>query len=100
MTPEEIARVLIDSGYRKTSNKYRIVARVDVEQPPKECFSQHHGGYFGDDYYRRCHSKDKLVLPYEVFRLIPTSGHSDTGCMPRSAALPEALAAAKVLEKR
>lgn len=93
VTVDEIVKVLVDSGYRKVSNKYRTMARVDVAVPPKECYGQHTKLYLGDDHYRRCFSKDKITVPVEVSRRMPTSGHDETGFLPLSPRLPEALVA-------
>lgn len=87
MTSIEIAQVLIASGYRKVSNRFLTIARVDnqfVDLP------------YGADYYRRCNSRDTLsMIPSLVFRLIPTSGHDATGWVVLHPQLQDALTAMK-----
>lgn len=87
--PETLTRL----GYRRVSNKYGIVARIDREdfvqvlarslrRAPADFYVP--GGtdrVAGNwcDYYRRVHSKDRIELPREVARRVPPSGHDSTG---------------------
>lgn len=90
-----VAESLIARGYRRISNTHRIVARVDREdwriflaraQAPwnlsegsdwVECL-----GNSAADYYRRCFSTDKKIIPTLVFKLIPSSNHDPIGYVP------------------
>lgn len=86
------ARELIALGYCRTSNKYRMLARIDradwVEVMAKEyrrapadfCIpgeTEPTGNWC--DQYRRCFSNDKIEVSEEVFKLMPPSGHNPTG---------------------
>jgi len=64
---EEEARRLFDLGYRQVSNRYGIVARVDVPDLPAALekalpFSSADKWerWEQEDHWRRCFSKDKL----------------------------------------
>jgi hypothetical protein len=78
-----IARKLYDDGYRQVSNKFRIVARVDIPiQQMKEFFIQQNYGRSNcgvpsctvesqSEHYRRCYSKDAIEgVPFEVMRFL------------------------------
>jgi hypothetical protein len=73
-TPEAVACILADSGYRLTSNRFGIVSRVDR---PGAC--KH-----GFDFYRRVHSTDKIEgLPECVCRHLRVGGPAgDVGYRP------------------
>lgn len=84
-------------GYRRTSNRHRMVSRVD--RPDwREYMAQQHAPWDAErgtqdgprwvrclgegaaDHYRRTHSEDNLEgLPPDVFRRIPGSNGDDTG---------------------
>jgi hypothetical protein len=68
MNSPEVAAILAASGYRRISNRYRTVARCEAGPIPH-----------GPDWTRRCVSKDKLVLPQSVYKLVPPSDHDKTG---------------------
>lgn len=78
----ETAVELAAMGYRRVSNKYLTVSRVD--RPDwKYVLAKTHVqglswvaalGHDAPDMYRRCVSKDKLTVPEEVFRKVPGSG--------------------------
>lgn len=79
---------LASLGYRRVSNKHRIIARVDRPDWQDYMASTHPLGMEwvnclgkgAPDHYRRCHSDDWLEgVPPAVFRLIPASGWDDTG---------------------
>ena len=82
-------------GYRKISNKHRIVARIDREDwvhvlaksmrravadfyEPNGQVSSHWA-----DHYRRCHSSDKLTLGDAFFKLMRGSSGDSTGFCPK-----------------
>lgn len=73
----------IERGYRRISHKYLTVSRVDkrnwMETIKKENPYILLGLDQGADHYRRCFSEDKIVLPQEIFRQIPGSGHDPCG---------------------
>lgn len=86
-TPEVQAHRLALSGYRCTSNTYRMVSRIDRPDWIEWMASQHapwsrvqglawvHGlGIGAGDHYRRCYSKDTLTVSDEVYRLIKRHG--------------------------
>lgn len=82
-------------GYRRTSNAFGILSRVDREDW-KEHMARLHSpwnhaegrewanlpGLDAADFYRRVHSKDKVTVPKTVSRLVPTSGHDPIGFVP------------------
>ncbi len=84
----QTAEELIVRGYRRVSNKYGIVARVD-----RSDWWEALEKYFGRnmpirtpneiahwaDYYRRTLSKDTLELGPEKARSIPSSSWDSTG---------------------
>jgi len=75
---------LISRGYRRTSNKYRTVSRVDDRRWPEMIRNVNASMLLdrdrGADYFRRCLSKDKIEnVPEEVFKQIPLSNHDSTG---------------------
>jgi hypothetical protein len=55
-----VAEVLILSGYRRVSNKFKTVARVDRPGPCK----------LGSDYYRRVNSRDAVTVSANVYNLM------------------------------
>lgn len=80
---KELAIVLAKSGYRRVSNKYRIVARVDRVDWQQYMEKEHPfspGVHNNADYYRRCESEDWIeAVPLAVFKRIPTSNHGAIG---------------------
>ncbi len=97
-TPEDTARRLIALGYRRISNGFKLLARIDNPDWVHELASTLHcspAALFladgsGDpdpqwcDHYRRCYSKDRIAVSEEVYRLIPGSGHDGTGFVPKT----------------
>lgn len=92
---KETAARFAARGYRKVSNKYRLVKRIDrpdwveflaseLMRSPAELYRK--GSPKPDamwcDYYRRGYSKDELCLPAEVFRHMPSSRGDDCGYVP------------------
>ena len=91
----ERAARLVELGYRKVSNRYRIIARVDrhdwvsvmasqLLRAPADFYvpgsDKVEGGWC--DYYRRCLSKDCITMPpedHDVFKLIPSSSGDACG---------------------
>jgi hypothetical protein len=78
-----LAGELMNKGYRRTSNAYCMVARIDREDwldvlaRERHCsradFYNVDGSGVSDqhrDYYVRCHSKDKLTVHPAIIRLI------------------------------
>lgn len=105
---------LIAAGYRRTSNKYGLVSRIDREDwvdvliihllpwcddPARirdcdmermECIKSQIGSGMWEDHYRRCCSKDKIELRQAAGKKIPTSQWDATGYIakePHDAAL-------------
>lgn len=93
MDVETEAKKLIAQGYRRTSNRYRMVSRIDhpdwitilakhLHRSPAELYvpGEDHVSATWCDHYRRVLSKDTLEgLPEEVFKLIPGSGWDPCG---------------------
>ena len=77
--PKEIAAIMTARGYRRVSNRYRIIARVD--RPDWIPLATNMHGYFmGTDHYRRCLSQDCIEgVPDRIYKLIPASNHDDVG---------------------
>lgn len=87
------AEQLIARGYRRTSNKYRIVSRIDrpdwiavlaeeMRRAPADFYVPGEPDPAGNwcDYYRRVLSKDKIEgVPHEVFCRIPSSDWDSAG---------------------
>lgn len=84
---------LRSQGYLRTSNNFCMVARIDREDW-KEVMAKSHspwdieeglkwvdalGKTGAEDYYRRCCSKDKKVVPREIFKQLKSSGDKATG---------------------
>jgi hypothetical protein len=89
---------LTSAGYRRVSNKHRIVSRIDREdwlehlarkmrQAPADFILKDGTGRVSPawcDHYRRIYSKDTITVSSEaVFRLIPGSGFDPVGFIPR-----------------
>ena len=79
------AKELVDQGYRRTSNAFCTISRIDrsdwlkVMAKDRFCsiadFYNVDGSGIGDqhrDHYCRCYSKDKLVVHPAIVRLIPS----------------------------
>lgn len=87
------AAELTAKGYRRVSNKYRRLARIDrhdwlnvlgryIRRPVADFFDCETGKLSASwaDHYRRCFSKDVLVdVPEDVFKAVPGSGHDSCG---------------------
>lgn len=86
-TTQLSAAELVRLGYRRTSNAYRLVSRVDradwadvlakaLHRAPAD-FYLPDGKPSGSwtDYYRRVHSNDTRTVSAEVLKDIPTSSH-------------------------
>ena len=82
------ANELIKKGYRRVSNKYRVISRIDRDDWIEYMANQHspwdiEEGYnwisalgmaSASDHYRRVYSKDVIEgVPVNVFRKIPSS---------------------------
>lgn len=97
-TPKELsdaryAAVLTAAGYRRISNKFRLISRIDNAQWVELLAEQMHcapADFFVAgkgrtpsaswcDHYRRCFSKDMAEVSPAVFQLIPGSGYDDCG---------------------
>lgn len=85
-------------GYRRVSNTYRTVARIDradwltvlavhLMRAPAD-FIVRAGPDRGEvapgwaDHYRRCFSRDVITLPRKEFSKVPGSGWDPTGYVP------------------
>jgi len=68
---ESSAKQLKKRGYRVVSIKHRLVSRID--RADWEDFNP------DEDYYRRCLSKDSIVVPASYLTKIPNSQHSKVG---------------------
>jgi hypothetical protein len=93
MEPRDKAKLLSDMGYRRVSNKYCIVSRVDREDW-KEYMAHRHAPWDFDEgmrlvnmignanaagYYRRAISSDTLTVDNEVYKLMKSSNGDPTG---------------------
>lgn len=85
MSVEEEGKRLLDSGYRCTSNRHRIVSRIDREDWREHMASKHMGGmewvnilgYGAGDHYRRVYSRDSIEgLPQPVYDYVKKHGGS------------------------
>lgn len=97
-TPEDTARRLIALGYRRISNGFKLLARIDnpdwvyelastLRCSPAALFLADGSGDPDPqwcDHYRRCYSKDRIAVSEKVYRLIPGSGHDGTGFVPKT----------------
>jgi len=75
---------LIAMGYRRVSNKFGMIARIDRKDWQQ--FLADEGYYLGAnhegnmaDTYRRVYSQDKKDVPLEVSQRIPSSNHDTCG---------------------
>jgi len=87
-THGQMARRLIASGYRCSSNRHRIVSRIDREDWKEHMARKHAPWSFqegiewveglGDraaDHYRRVYSRDKIEdVPEEAYNLVKQAG--------------------------
>lgn len=84
------AKELIAQGYRRTSNAFGLVSRIDRPDWKEYMASLHPNGMdwvhaleqtpgSAEDHYRRCYSKDTLELSRSVAKQIPPSGGSSVG---------------------
>lgn len=76
------AEELIKRGYRRTSNKFCILARIDREDWLEFMADEHPNMMRMDqaslaDFYRRVYSKDKVTSP--ASRDVPSSNHDPVG---------------------
>lgn len=92
MSAKQIAEDLMAKGYRRTSNKFCHLSRVDREDW-KEHMAQNHApwdiqegrdwvkavGPGANDFYRRVISNDTITVPREVSRHVKTSGFDPVG---------------------
>jgi hypothetical protein len=90
---DEMIEELIRRGYRRTSNSYGMVARIDrqdwIEVLVAETLRNQdvvsirdNPGSFAD-FYRRCVSRDvKTVSPSSLVRKFPSSNHDPIGYIP------------------
>lgn len=86
------AEELIALGYRRTSNKHKMISRIDrpdwlivlaknLRRSPAEFYvpGEREPAATWCDHYRRVHSKDTLEVEEAVFRAIPGSGYDNCG---------------------
>jgi len=91
---ERRASQLINWGYRKTSNRHRMVSRIDRPDWYRTMAQRHApwdpngegidwvftmGRAAAEDYYRRCYSEDILTVCDNVIKRIPSSNDEITG---------------------
>lgn len=79
---------LIAAGYRRTSNKYGLISRIDrpdwrdviiaTTHQTVETMRKATPGMW-EDHYRRCHSKDQIELGAWRGKKIPTSNWDPVG---------------------
>ena len=85
MSAQTHAAELAFRGYRRVSNKYGTVARIDCANWRRELNNRlrrdtsKNPGICWEDHYRRCYSQDKLDVGRETARLVPTSSHDYIG---------------------
>lgn len=88
------AKELIAQGYRRISNAFCHLSRVDREDW-KEYMAKKHSPWSTEeglrwvellvesesatDMYRRGYSKDVIIVPQEIYKQIPGSNWDDTG---------------------
>jgi hypothetical protein len=77
---------LVNLGYRKTSNKYGLVSRLDrpdwaahLEKETNRAVDADEIYGQWEDYWRRCRSKDTLEFGAELPRNFPSSSGARTG---------------------
>jgi len=71
-----LGKRLAEMGYRRVSNRFRIVSRVDR---PDWKMDNGHGHTLDADYYRRVVSQDCIEgVPGSAFVLVPNSTHDAT----------------------
>jgi hypothetical protein len=76
---EALAKRLTAMGYRRMSNRYRTVARVDREDWMLVMKTAIPAGYAAH-HYRRCYSEDVIEgVPGTAYFLVPPSTHDKTG---------------------
>lgn len=80
MTADELAR----KGYRRVSNKFGMVARIDRSDWLEIMIEAHSNWKETEhsmiaDYYRRCVTQDVLTVPLEVSRWVPSSTNDPVG---------------------
>ena len=71
---------LENQGYRIVSRSGRQAARIDRED--WEDFMLIENGFINADFYRRCHSKDVIIISHKVLRTMKNSQHSTVGFKP------------------
>lgn len=92
----DLAEKYMAKGYRKISNTYQRVARID-RLDWREYMATNHSpwdpegegmnwviglGPSANDHYRRCHSRDFKSVSASVFKHIKGSGHDPVGYIP------------------
>lgn len=91
ITSDMTAYQIMSMGYRRVSNKYKTVARIDrydwldvlaesMNKSPSRFYDKT-GKLDGQwcDWYRRCISKDSHNIPQEIFAQIPSSDGDSIG---------------------
>ena len=64
-------------GYRITSRKHRMATRIDREDWKEHC--EEEGFPVDADWYRRCVSKDTIIVARDQIKEIGTSCNDTTG---------------------
>jgi hypothetical protein len=94
-SPYLVANELAARGYRRVSNRHRLVSRIDrpdwverlarvLQRAPADFYVPGEAIPAGNwcDHYRRCLSTDVIEVDVDTFRLIPGSGYDQVGYIP------------------
>jgi hypothetical protein len=89
------AQLLKAMGYRRVSNKHKLVARIDrkdwlqsmaksLHRAPADFYvpGENHVAPNWCDYYRRVHSKDQLEVSAEIYAALPASNETSDDYVP------------------
>lgn len=84
-------KALIADGYRRISNSYRHIARIDrpdwkdvLAKSMNTTADKLSTETSWEDHYRRVHSKDVLEVPQHVYKRIPGSSGDRCGYVERA----------------
>lgn len=80
LTKQQIKKMIAE-GYRRTSNRFGLVSRIDREDWKQYCIDNKYP--VDADWYRRCLSKDTVEVGRTRGREFPPSSNDDTGYIER-----------------